>query len=136
MDYTSTHFEYKELCKIHGQPDIGSLLRIFRQLKRNAQKVHTLLGGGQLGYLALVLSTAAYDSITNSAPFTRPVLVGTFTHSTTRVSAAELAHERAAHDENVRLYNECQAVEKHYATNLLMLFQQNIWILFKMLIPI
>ena len=112
MDYTSTHFEYKELCKIHGQPDIDSLLRIFRQLKRNAQKVHTLLGGGQLGYLALVLSTAAYDSITNSAPFTRPVLVGTFTPSTTRVSAAELAHERAAHDENVRVYNECQAVEQ------------------------
>ena len=82
VDYKSTHFEYKELTKIHGQPDIDSLLRIFRQLKRNAQKVQTILGGGQLGYLALVLSTASYDSITNSLPFARPVLLGTFTPST------------------------------------------------------
>ena len=112
VDYKSTHFEYKELTKIHGQPDIDSLLRIFRQLKRNAQKVQTILGGGQLGYLALVLSTASYDSITNSLPFARPVLLGTFTPSTNRVSAAELAYERALHDEKVRVYNECQAVEQ------------------------
>lgn len=112
MDYKSTHFEYKELSKIHSQPDIDSLLRIFRQLKRNAQKVQTILGGGQLGQLALVLTTASYDSITNSNPFTRPVLVGTFTPSINRVSAAELAHERAAHEETVRVYNECQAVEQ------------------------
>ena len=78
MDYKSTHFEYKELTKIHGQPDIDSLLRIFRQLKHNAQKVQTILGGGQLGYLALVVSTASYDSITNLNPFTRPIFGGYF----------------------------------------------------------
>ena len=71
-DYKTTHFEYKSLDKVHGAPTIESLLRIFWQLKRNAQCVSTTLGGGQLGYLALVLSDAAYDAIPNSAPFVRP----------------------------------------------------------------
>ena len=74
IDYRTTHFEYKDLHRIHGQPDIDALLRMFRQLKRNAQRVPTTLGGGQLGYLALVLSTVAFDSIPNSAPFVRPLL--------------------------------------------------------------
>ena len=111
FDYKSTHFEYSELEKIHGHPDIDSLLRIFRQLKRNAQRVPTILGGGQLGYLALVISTASYDAITNSQPFYRPLLPGSFTPSGVRVSAAELSQEKSAHDEMVRTYNECQAVE-------------------------
>ena len=111
-DYKSTHFEYSELEKIHGHPDIDSLLRIFRQLKRNAQRVPTILGGGQLGYLALVISTASYNAITNSQPFYRPLLPGSFTPSGVRVSAAELSQEKSAHDEMVRTYNECQAVEQ------------------------
>ena len=112
MDYRSTHFEYKDLFKIHGFPDIDSLLRILRQLKRNAQRVPTSLGGGQLGYLALILSTLAYDNIPNSSPFVRPTLPGLFTPSNTRLTAAEISEEKAAYDEAVRLYNECQAVEQ------------------------
>ena len=64
-DYITTHFEYQDLDKIHGQPDVDSLLCIFRELKRNAQQVPTTLGGGQLGYLALVLSHASYNTIPN-----------------------------------------------------------------------
>ena len=111
-DYRTTHFEYKDLDKIHGKPDIDSLLRIFRQLKRNAQRVPTTLGGGQLGYLALVLSEVAFDNIPNSTPFVRPTLQGPFTPSNNRLSGAELSQEKAEHDEKVRLYNECQAVEQ------------------------
>ena len=59
-DYCTLYYEYKVLEKILGKPDIDSLLRIFRQLKRNAQRVPTILGGGQLGYLALVLSKVAF----------------------------------------------------------------------------
>ena len=112
IDYRTTHFEYKDLHRIHGQPDIDALLRMFRQLKRNAQRVPTTLGGGQLGYLALVLSTVAFNSIPNSAPFVRPLPQGAFTPSNNRLTAAELALEKSAHDENVRVYNECQAVEQ------------------------
>ena len=111
-DYCTTHFEYQDLDKIRGQPDIEYLLRIFRQLKRNAQRVHTTLGGGQLGYLALVLSDAAYNTIPNSNYFVRPTLQGSFTPSGVRLTAAELSQEKSTYDELVRSYNECQAVEQ------------------------
>ena len=71
-DYKSTYFEYKVLHKIHGQPTVDNLLTLFRQLKRNAQCITCTLGGGQLGYLGLILPTEAYENIPNSEPFTRP----------------------------------------------------------------
>ena len=45
-DYRNTHFEYKDLTKIHGRPNIDALVIIFKELKRNAQKVSTNLAGG------------------------------------------------------------------------------------------
>ena len=111
-DYKSTHFEYKYLEKIHIHPDIDSLIRIFRQLKRNAQRVLTVLGGVQLGYLALVISTASYDAIANSQPFDRSTLTGSFIPSTNRLSATEISQEKSAHVKTVRIYNEWHAVKQ------------------------
>ena len=60
-DYKAAYFEYKELDKIQGQPTVDNLLTLFCQLKRNAQCVPCVLGGGQLGYLGLILSEEAYE---------------------------------------------------------------------------
>ena len=120
-DYKTTHFEFKSLDKIHGAPTIDSLLRIFRQLKRNAQCVSTTLGGGQLGYLALVLSDAAYTAIPNSAPFVRPLDPGALIITATKED--EIAQQQVEYNEEKQQYNACQAVEQVYANRLLMLFQ-------------
>ena len=40
--------------------------------QKNVQSVPTTLGGGQLGYLALVISKEKYDAIPNSIPFECP----------------------------------------------------------------
>ena len=109
-DYKTVHFEYKSLDKIHGAPTIDSLLRIFRQLKRNIQCVSTTLGGGQLGYLALVLSDAAYTTIPNSAPFVRPLDPGAFI--ITSMKKDEIAQQQVDHNEEKQHYNSCQAVEQ------------------------
>ena len=127
-DYRTKFFEYKDLDKIHGQPTLQALVKLLRQLKRNAQKVPTTLGGGQLGYLALILSVADYLSIPGSAPFHRPTDPGVFTPIPHLVppgpvlrghedigplplTSADITTQRIAHDERRRLYNECQAVE-------------------------
>ena len=121
-DYKEKYFEYKELDKIHGQPTIESIIKLFRQVKRNAQCVPTTLGGGQLGYLALVLSPQAWNAIATSAPFLRPTDPGIFTPTphagvATRagapppLTAADIATQKIAFDERKRAYNECQAVE-------------------------
>ena len=110
-DYRTTHFEYQDLTKIHGKPDIDSLVTIFKEIKRNSQKVPSKLGGGRLGYLGLVLDAVTYGTIPNSAPFVRPVRPPPFAPSSPRLTQAEVLREKAAHDELVRIYNECNTIE-------------------------
>ena len=77
-DFHTSHFEYKTLGTIHGPPDIDSVLRLFKQVKRNLQSVPTTLGGGKLGYLAMGISTASFDTLPKSNTFIRPVHPGDF----------------------------------------------------------
>ena len=119
-DYRASHFEYKILDKIHGTPDIDSILRLYKQVKRNLQRVPTKLGGGQLGYLALGIDTATFDALPNSNPFVRPVHPGDFVVTIPRdlrgtgavLSSQESMQQKARHDELIRQYDECQAVEQ------------------------
>ena len=87
---------------------MDTILRLFRQVKQNAQSIPTKLGGGQLGYLALVLKPREYDNITISQPFVRPTDPGTFrmptsTSRSTRagtpspVTAVDIANAKALH---------------------------------------
>ena len=73
-----SQFDYKKLSKIDGKPTIESILLLHWQVKRNAQSLPTTLGGGQLGFLALVLPQAKYDTIPNFEPFARPTDPGPF----------------------------------------------------------
>ena len=71
-DYRSRFFEYKTLTKIIGEPTIDTIVKLHKEIKRNAQKVPTTLGGGQNGYLGLVIPTNIYNNIPGTAPFIRP----------------------------------------------------------------
>ena len=125
-DYRAKFFEYKTLTKVHGKPTIDTILQVFKQLKRNAQCVPTTLGGGQLGYLALLLKPTAMATIPGATTFVRPTHPGTFTlvqnptpPSTRAVpnpvapplTPAEISVQKTAYDNRLCLYNEVQAVE-------------------------
>ena len=105
---------------------------MFRQLKRNAQRVPTRLAGGKHGYLCLLLPTAKYNAIPNTSPFVRPVDPGVFTPAfvtipgtatratrgttatgpTTRPpNSAELAQQKATYEENLRLFLEVETIK-------------------------
>ena len=118
-DYRLTHFEHKSLRKIHDCPDIDSLIQIFKELKRNAQKVPTTLGGGLLGYLGLVLTDPVYIVIPNAATFVRPTHPGPFIPSGPRITQVEIIQEKAIHEESLRQYNECNRVESTLRTQLI-----------------
>ena len=62
-NYRDTSFEYADLSHIHGEPTYDSLTILFNQLKANARSVRTSLGGGNHGYLGLLLSPAQYATI-------------------------------------------------------------------------
>ena len=86
--HRTTHFQYPTLDKIHGEPTLDTLLHLFRQLKINAQSVPTQLGGGQLGYLALILTPTEYAAIPNTTPFVHPTDPGVFQYVPPQPAAA------------------------------------------------
>ena len=124
-DYKEHYFETKALDHIHGKPTLQQIIKVFRQLKRNATSVPTRLGGGNHGYLALVLTPTKYNAITTTQAFIRPTDPGVFTPTnvstttgqsgaTTRAAgtaatvvttrapnSAEVAQQKATHDESL-----------------------------------
>ena len=50
------YFEHQKLDKVYGEPTTKTLQKLFKQLKRNARSVNSLLGGGQYGHLFMVVT--------------------------------------------------------------------------------
>ena len=63
IDYASSYFKYKTPTPIQGAPTNKTLKRLKTELRANASSVECDLGGGDHGYLALVLTGAEYASI-------------------------------------------------------------------------
>ena len=108
-----------------GEPTIDSIAKLHKEVKRNAQRVPTTLGGGQNGYLGLVVTPEVYNTIPGARPFHRPQDPGVFTPTPRRVrrvvtrghqeveelTAEDIAMQRIQYEEQLRLYNEVQAIE-------------------------
>ena len=80
VDYVTTYFPHKTPTLVRGEPTFIDLKRIKTELRANASSVESDLGGGDHGYLFLVLSDAEYrliPGITNAA--VPPTWPGTFT---------------------------------------------------------
>ena len=76
--------------------------------------------GGQLGYLALVISPADYISIPNATNFQWPTEPGIFDaaaapepvlQNNVAITIAEIATQKIAHNKRLRQYHERQAVK-------------------------
>ena len=72
VDYIKTHFEYPELTKVHKSPTYDTLKKIKDELKTNASRVTSDLGGGGHGHLGLLLTPAEY-ALVSATPYVRPV---------------------------------------------------------------
>ena len=99
-----------QLTKITGIPTFATLTNLRNQLKANAASVPTTRGGGEHGYLGIVLSDAIYNTISNTPwtvanhPGINPVVPPAATAHTT----ARIVRE---HTENMRQWREYQNVE-------------------------
>ena len=110
-NYRDTVFEYSDLTVIHGEPTYDTLKLLVNQLKANARSVRTTLGGGNHGYLGLVLSPQQYAIIAPGTPFIHPAHPGPL-----NIPPYQLPHvtqqAQSHHAEQVRLYNECYNVKQ------------------------
>ena len=109
VDYRSTFFEQKIITKIHGEPSYDAIKRLHNELKANAGRVPSNLGGGMHGHLALVLSPTQYAMISNT-PFVRPAHPGPFFYPP-GTSDINIRLLRDNHAEATRVFREVVGVD-------------------------
>ena len=109
INYKETYFQFKELTKIHGEPNYEAIKRLHNQVKANAFSVPSVLGGGTFGHLGLVVTPQKYAMISN-APFIRPNHPGpcVFPQNSTQ---AQIQAIKDTHTEQLRIFNEVLGVE-------------------------
>lgn len=80
IDYVAAFFKFKTPTYIQGIPTHKSLKRLKTELRANASSVESDLGGGDHGYLGLVLSATEYANIRPPPPaFVPPAFPGPLT---------------------------------------------------------
>ena len=113
IDYVSTYFPHKVPSPIRGEPTHKDLKRLKTELRANASSVDSDLGGGDHGYLGLVLTDAEYLAIptVHGTPFVPPAHPGPLVIPPT-ANAVQAVQAKESHQDQVRQYRECNHVEK------------------------
>ena len=71
-----TKFPHPVLTKLNGKPSAEGIRVIKRELFANASSVGTTLGGGNYGFLGLIMDPVAYAALPHTVPFVVPVHPG------------------------------------------------------------
>ena len=78
VNYCETIFENPELTKIIGAPAYDNPYLRHNKIKPNKISLHSNIGGGQHGYIGLVVIPNYYALLSNTI-FVRPIKTGTLT---------------------------------------------------------
>ena len=110
VDYASSYFKYKTPTPIIGTPTNKTLKRLKQELRANAASVESDLGGGDHGYLGLILTDVEYALVSDDA-FVAPNYPDPLTipAGTDPVAALTI---RERYKEDKKAYYECKNVEK------------------------
>ncbi len=111
IDYAASYFKFKTPTPITGEPTNKALKRLKSELQANASSVETDLGGGDHGYLGLVLTDAEYATVPGTQPFVAPGYPAALTIPPT-ATAVEALQLREDHMEKKKNYLECKNIEK------------------------
>ena len=111
VDYQSSYFKYKTPTPIRGVPTYTALKRLKTELQANASSIETDIGGGNHGYLALVLTDEEYNSIPNTEPFVLPTYPALLVIPPT-ATAIEAMQMKEEYNDGRRRYLECKNYEK------------------------
>ena len=112
-DFRKSHFPHPDLERVHSPPTIDAIIRIHRQPKQNAASVPLNLGGGQHGFLPLVLTDAQWLAIPNVLAFERPIDPGPFVVPQQRQTNAEIAVAKSRWEQRRPNFVNCQYLEAH-----------------------
>ena len=90
VNYAASYFKYKTPTPIQGTPTNKSLKRLKQELQANTSSVESDLGGGDHGYLGLVLTDVEYATVSSTAfnapAFPAPLTIPTGTDQVTAIN--------------------------------------------------
>jgi hypothetical protein len=113
-----TGFPHPIINKIQGMPSYETIAEVQRDLNANAASIETTLGGGTLGYLALTVAPAVYNTLSN-VPFVAPLNPGYIPVIPPNSTAALIAEIVRRHSEERRVWLEYISVGKALRQQLL-----------------
>lgn len=104
-------FPYSTIEQIKGEPSHHSIKEVERKLIKNASSIPSELGGGQHGYLGLVLAAEKCNLATGStfSPHPNPGSIPTFPDHPTQPQIAQIS---STHKERLRLWRQQHNVIK------------------------
>ena len=76
-NYRDLYFEHKSLTRISGKSTFVTLHQLLLELKPNAVLVPSTLGGGEYGFIGIILSRTTYTTLTPMTPLVVPTHPGT-----------------------------------------------------------
>ena len=106
------------ITQITGEPNYKSLKHLKDQLKANAASIPTTLGGGNHGYLGLILSPAVYTTIA-ATQFVEPIYPGQHPNVPAGTSAANTSTIVRRHTEDLCQWREFKNVNTALKNQLL-----------------
>ena len=112
IDYTATNFKYPSPTPIHGEPTNKLIKRLKPELCAKASSLNTDLGAGDHSYPGLVLLDVEYTRIFLTSTLFQCLNFSPTLAINTLVTAVQTVEARKTHDEQIRVYCECNNVEK------------------------
>ena len=111
IDYATTYFPYSSPTLIQGEPTYKAIKRLKNELRANASSIDSDLGGGDHGYLGLILTEEEYARVCPGTPFVAPAYPGQLSipSGTDTIDALNL---REAHKRDMHLYREYKDIER------------------------
>ena len=97
------------ITPITGEPNYALLKNLKDQLKANATSIRTTLGGGNHGYLGLILSPSAYATITTT-PFQESNYPGQHPTIPAGTNATNTSAIICHHTEDLKQWHECKNI--------------------------
>ena len=110
VDYARIYFKYQKPTPIRGEPTHEDIEQLKKELRANAASVECNLGGGNHGYLGLVLPSTEYNKIVGTT-FKVPDYPATLTIPARTDSVAAL-NLRTRHKEKQEAHKRCKDVER------------------------
>ena len=131
IDYATTYFPHKLPTLTRGEPTYKDLKRVKMELRANASSIDSELGGGDHGYLGLVLTDPEYLAVPGVSghnfippPYPGPLIIDPAASDVQAIQARDL------HLDNKRNYRECTHIEKALLKHLQGSFQPHFFEMF------